>query len=887
MSAPAQGSNEESRTKVTPINMPEPLSRIPARHAYGGRGGVVVRLLASHLCEQSSIPGEAAPGFLQVGIVPDDPIYFANNFTISLDLRMNKVTTPMGRGKREIPEKTRRPTASSGTIPTCENPVTRPGIEPGFASVGGERANRSVTMAPLPEATNKIINLRVTRSLFLWANGTWLVWWLEKTVHVASRNTAEIRSLAAGRDLAVHWKGLFASSLFFICGMSGRLPPYAELGTRGTARTALSLASFARSSFSSCMDPAGIVPATPLLRLSLPIIPPSRNSTPPSVFCDCTRKGGEGCELQRDSVIRPADLCIGETRWLGFCRGFFPSTPTPSCLLLYVCRPPASASSTDYVFSLLGGCFEVAGLSSKPSPHTWTIIVDPPLIGIFNVHLGELNSIPGGVATGFSYVGIVPLHSGAASLITSLHPCQPHTSLLPVGHVSFCSSSFTRNSATHSFINSNATPGSESCCNFYRAAVTISKVQHTPSYAERTSCHVVLPVLQALVYRDGGNLVSGSLDALVQHMVPTADYYPDRAYLFAFLLSSRLFVKPHELLGEVCALCDHQQKLSDKHAPAKVGYSTSTLSSSYHTIKVFRQTASNKGTYLDDHERRNPAEAHRLIGSGWHSGVAAFRQHLTTVIPPRLQGRANRKRALNICGGVCQHIQDEAAEGPAAPILADQQARLADVRRGARQTHPRRREDKPSQTANIFSTSYGAVDFDFRSMCRDSRHTKKILWGVDLGLGDSCLPSRVVLDPLGKSFSPVRLHGGKGSSPESGCALCHGSFEEGGGRWEGVIRKKKYPGEEGSRPRMMAPRLPPSSCSLSTDRVPPVTRSFTSNWTSNYLSETFRPPLSARSRLRHSSYFFLLSNLRRIFKESELGWWVWGGEWGRLRLLSY
>ncbi|KAJ8871558.1 hypothetical protein PR048_027884 [Dryococelus australis] len=37
-----------------------------------------------------------------------------------------------GRGKREIPEKTRRPTASSGTVPTCENPVTRPGIEPGW-----------------------------------------------------------------------------------------------------------------------------------------------------------------------------------------------------------------------------------------------------------------------------------------------------------------------------------------------------------------------------------------------------------------------------------------------------------------------------------------------------------------------------------------------------------------------------------------------------------------------------------------------------------------------------------------------------------------------------------------------------------------------------------
>ncbi|KAJ8894735.1 hypothetical protein PR048_000042 [Dryococelus australis] len=32
--------------------------------------------------------------------------------------------------KRDIPEKTRRATASSGSIRTCENPVTRPGIEP-------------------------------------------------------------------------------------------------------------------------------------------------------------------------------------------------------------------------------------------------------------------------------------------------------------------------------------------------------------------------------------------------------------------------------------------------------------------------------------------------------------------------------------------------------------------------------------------------------------------------------------------------------------------------------------------------------------------------------------------------------------------------------------
>ncbi|KAJ8871682.1 hypothetical protein PR048_028009 [Dryococelus australis] len=38
-----------------------------------------------------------------------------------------------GWGKREIPEKTHRPVASSGTIPTCENPgVTQPRIEPTY-----------------------------------------------------------------------------------------------------------------------------------------------------------------------------------------------------------------------------------------------------------------------------------------------------------------------------------------------------------------------------------------------------------------------------------------------------------------------------------------------------------------------------------------------------------------------------------------------------------------------------------------------------------------------------------------------------------------------------------------------------------------------------------
>ncbi|XP_074027897.1 ras-GEF domain-containing family member 1B isoform X5 [Leptinotarsa decemlineata] len=67
----------------------------------------------------------------------------------------------------------------------------------------------------------------------------------------------------------------------------------------------------------------------------------------------------------------------------------------------------------------------------------------------------------------------------------------------------------------------------------------------------------------ALVYRDG-NLISGPLEALIQHMVPTDVYYPDRAYLFAFLLSSRLFIKPHDLLAKVRNLCETQQGLGGK-----------------------------------------------------------------------------------------------------------------------------------------------------------------------------------------------------------------------------------------------------------------------------------------------------------------------------------
>ncbi|GCC34904.1 hypothetical protein chiPu_0013381 [Chiloscyllium punctatum] len=59
------------------------------------------------------------------------------------------------------------------------------------------------------------------------------------------------------------------------------------------------------------------------------------------------------------------------------------------------------------------------------------------------------------------------------------------------------------------------------------------------------------------VYQDG-SLVSGSLEVLIEHLVPTVDYYPDRTYIFTFLLSSRVFIHPQELLAKVGQICTKQ-----------------------------------------------------------------------------------------------------------------------------------------------------------------------------------------------------------------------------------------------------------------------------------------------------------------------------------------
>lgn len=56
-------------------------------------------------------------------------------------------------------------------------------------------------------------------------------------------------------------------------------------------------------------------------------------------------------------------------------------------------------------------------------------------------------------------------------------------------------------------------------------------------------------------YDDAGNLISGQLENLIHLMTPTNEYYPDKNYLFTFLLCSRLFMPPANLLRKLVDNC--------------------------------------------------------------------------------------------------------------------------------------------------------------------------------------------------------------------------------------------------------------------------------------------------------------------------------------------
>ncbi|KAJ8878097.1 hypothetical protein PR048_022564 [Dryococelus australis] len=113
---------------------PGPLLSTQLLHPRGA--AVAERLDCSSPTKANRVQSLAGslPDFRILEIVPDD------------------AASRRGEGKREIPEKTCRPTASSGTIPTClAGYLTR------IALVGGEQVNRSATVALNYQRASRLI----------------------------------------------------------------------------------------------------------------------------------------------------------------------------------------------------------------------------------------------------------------------------------------------------------------------------------------------------------------------------------------------------------------------------------------------------------------------------------------------------------------------------------------------------------------------------------------------------------------------------------------------------------------------------------------------------------------------------------------------------------
>eukprot|EP00731_Ephydatia_muelleri_P024799 Em0016g1070a len=71
-----------------------------------------------------------------------------------------------------------------------------------------------------------------------------------------------------------------------------------------------------------------------------------------------------------------------------------------------------------------------------------------------------------------------------------------------------------------------------------------------PPEASPPASPLKLGLSEELVRKDGA-LVGGSLNALVEHLLPNESYYPESSFVFAFILCCRLFMKPYELLAKV------------------------------------------------------------------------------------------------------------------------------------------------------------------------------------------------------------------------------------------------------------------------------------------------------------------------------------------------
>ncbi|XP_034245198.1 ras-GEF domain-containing family member 1B-like isoform X2 [Thrips palmi] len=82
-----------------------------------------------------------------------------------------------------------------------------------------------------------------------------------------------------------------------------------------------------------------------------------------------------------------------------------------------------------------------------------------------------------------------------------------------------------------------------------------SRPCNVPGCTQCGPCARQRPQEHTMVYRED-TLVSGALEALIRHAIPTPDYFPEDAYLFAFLLCSRLFAPLNDVLVRVIRAMD-------------------------------------------------------------------------------------------------------------------------------------------------------------------------------------------------------------------------------------------------------------------------------------------------------------------------------------------
>ncbi|KAK0399452.1 hypothetical protein QR680_003057 [Steinernema hermaphroditum] len=68
-----------------------------------------------------------------------------------------------------------------------------------------------------------------------------------------------------------------------------------------------------------------------------------------------------------------------------------------------------------------------------------------------------------------------------------------------------------------------------------------------------------------IIFDDTGMILSGSMEALIQRLLPTRDYCPPRHYIFTLLLNLRTFISPSDLMQKIVQHCMFEQNSNSEN----------------------------------------------------------------------------------------------------------------------------------------------------------------------------------------------------------------------------------------------------------------------------------------------------------------------------------